>query len=153
MQICVYTFVWVYVCDTEETGRMRKICVQDSLLCHFQGQCDISAEQWSPMVVVGDTHVTETLTPLVRLTNALLTPLFPRVAVQIQDPHPKCSRHKPLTSSCMFSQQPETKHICTVTAITLCRIIQVLVLKNASTRIIWLSGESSKSEKLRRKLA
>ncbi len=86
------------------------------MLCHFQGQCDISAEQWSPMAVVGDAHVTEMLTPLVNPTTALLTPQFLQVSVQIQDSHLQCSRHESLTSSCMFSQQAGTKQIYTVIA-------------------------------------
>lgn len=67
------------------------MCVRDcgfesETVCHFQGQCDISAERWSPMAVVGDAHVTEMLTPLVNLTTALLTPQFLQVSVQIQEP-------------------------------------------------------------------
>lgn len=88
----------------------------DSLLCHFQGQRDISAEQWSPMAVAGDAHVTEMLTLLVNLTTALLTPQFLQVPVHIQDPHLQCSRHESLTSSCMFSQQAGTKQMYTVIA-------------------------------------
>lgn len=101
---------------------MGEICARDCGLkarqsaVPFKGQCDISAEQWSPMAVVGDAHVTEMLTPLVNLTTALLTPHFLQVAVQIQDPHPECSKHEPLTSSYMFSQQAGTKHIHAVIA-------------------------------------
>lgn len=66
--MCVYFCVF---------GMEKKWCEWEKYMCEtglqqdslFQGQCDISAEQWSPMVVVGDAHVTEMLTPSVMLTQ------------------------------------------------------------------------------------
>lgn len=106
------------------------------------------------MAAVGDAHVTEMLTPLVNLTTALLTPQFLQVSVQIQNSHLQCTRHGSLTSSCMFSQQAATTHIyCALLeqrpTINVRTIIQTFGCENSYTRIVFMFGESTKSENLR----
>lgn len=89
----------------------------------------------------------------VRLSNALLTPWFLRFAVQIQV----------LRASRAHDTRNQTHHVCLASNLRqktrqlqhcnkpLCGKIQVLVLKNTSTNIIWPSGGSSKFEKAQKK--
>ena len=56
--------------------KRRAVGASDTEACHFQGQCDICAEQWSPLAVSGDVYVTEMLTPLVNPCAKSLTAHF-----------------------------------------------------------------------------